>query len=362
MKRFKYILLSAIAIATVSCSDDDNCLVEKDKYVYDIPETHVDGAVVGAYYTNITKADDMWTEGHVGTSSLGEYLSTDKAVLKQQLKWADEAGLDFLVIASGGNAAALIEDFDAVRRESGAKVKFVYDYNVSSLGISLDNKLTSDAKLDQLKADFTGVVAGYMSKDSYYKLPDGTPVVMVTKVNVDADKRPAYNFAEALVPLREAMAGIGISKLYIIGEMTVGWIVPSNYEDYIWNGFDALTANDWSTNVYDRYIYYYSFMDINWQRWSELCSAQGVDFVPCIHPSYDDRKYDDQNKYNYVFGADGDTSYFVNNCNVAKRNVGAQKVILINSWNNFHKGWAMEPTQENKGNFVKACYHQFREV
>lgn len=353
-----------LAVGSVSCSDDNDCLVEKDKYVYDIPQTHVDDAVIGAYYTNITSASSMWTKGHSGTSVLGEYLSTDPEVIKQQLKWCDEAGVNFLIFTADEftkSIPVLINNFISARNEIGADVGFVIDYNVSHLKCSATATLTSDDKMAALISDFTDYLAQFMAMDSYYRLPDGSPVVLMTKINQSTDLWPAFNFAQALPPLREAMAQAGEENMYIIGEVTTGWCVPTNYDDYIWSGFDGVTPYDWSTNMYDRNLYFHSFMDVNWQRWNEIFAPYGIDFVPCIHPSYNDRA-NSTSSYKYIFGQDGDTGHFINSCNVAKRNVGSQKVILINSWNNFLKGWAMEPTEENHGNFIKECYQQFRVI
>lgn len=353
----------ALAVAAVSCDCEDNHQLDMGKYVYDIPETHIDNAVVGAYYTNITSASSMWTKVHDGTSPIGEYLSTNIDALKQQLQWADEAGLDFLVFTADEfvkYTPVFVENFTNARNELGANVRFIINYNIKHLGISATAALQSDAKLNTLKNDFTNYMATYMARDSYYRLPDGKPVVMISNLNQKEELWPVYKFDEAMKTLRETMAAAGESSIYFIGEMTTGWIVPTNYDDYIWEEFDALTANNWSTNMYDRYLYFHSWMDVNWQRWNEVCQPKGVDFVPCIHPAYNDQVKTGSSALKYPMGQDGDTGFFTTCCNVAKRNVGSQKVILINSWNDFTKGWAMEPTIENDGAYVRICHEQFR--
>lgn len=365
MKKIANILFIALTVTAVSCDRDDNHILDKDKYVYDIPETHIDDAVVGAYYTNITSASSMWTKVHDGTSPMGEYLSTNMEALKQQLQWCDEAGVDFLVFTADEftkNTPVFVTNFKTARNETGSKVRFIINYNIKHLSISATAAITSEAKLNTFKNDFVNYIAAYMADESYYKLSDGRPVVMVSNLNQKEELWPVYKFDEALDAVRETMADAGESNIYFIGEMTTGWIVPTNYDDYIWEGFDGLTANNWSTNMYDRYVYFHSWMDVNWQRWNEVCSSKGVDFVPCIHPAYNDQVTTGSSALKYPMGQDGNTGFFINNCNVAKRNVGSQKIILVNSWNDFTKGWAMEPTIENEGKYVEICHEQFREI
>ena len=46
--------------------------------------------------------------------------------------------------------------------------------------------------------------------------------------------------------------------------------------------------------------------------------------------------------------------------NVAKRNIGSKNIVLVNSWNNYQKGTNLEPTEENKSEFLKITRNQFK--
>ncbi|MCS2303122.1 glycoside hydrolase family 99-like domain-containing protein [Bacteroides ovatus] len=64
--------------------------------------------------------------------------------------------------------------------------------------------------------------------------------------------------------------------------------------------------------------------------------------------------------YKYTFGQDGETTDYINFCNVAKRNIGSKNIVLVNSWNNYQKGTNLEPTEENKSEFLKITRNQFK--
>ena len=55
-----------------------------------------------------------------------------------------------------------------------------------------------------------------------------------------------------------------------------------------------------------------------------------------------------------------ETADYINFCNVAKRNIGSKNIVLVNSWNNYQKGTNLEPTEENKSEFLKITRNQFK--
>ena len=147
MKKITIILLGFIALLAVSCDKDDHLAPDKSKYVYDIPQTDLPvDAIVGAYYTNITSSSSWLKSGkkiYAGTPLLGEYLSTTSGVLQQQLAWADEAALDFLIVTWDAASAdnTLITNFKSVRTATNAKVRLVINYNTKHLKVSNDKQI-----------------------------------------------------------------------------------------------------------------------------------------------------------------------------------------------------------------------------
>lgn len=101
------------------------------------------------------------------------------------------------------------------------------------------------------------------------------------------------------------------------------------------------TANhDTASNVLDFYI-----IGENTAKW-------GNDFIPCIYPEYiyADKKarYIERTEQNYITF-----------CNVAKRNVGSQNLIFINSWNDFRYDSALEPATEYGDTYIRITKEEF---
>lgn len=363
MKKIIGILLGLIALFATSCDNDDHLAPDKNKYVYDIPQTDLGvDAVVGAYYTNITSSSSWLKSGakiYSGTPVLGEYLSTTISALNQQIAWADEAALDFFIF--GWDAASadntLIKNFQTSRAATNAKVRFVVNYNTKHLNVTNNNPLQNEVNLNKMIDDFTKTMIPLFNDDSYYKV-DGRPVVVITPSNLSSSALTSIDYSLVIPALKKAMNTAGYD-LYTIGEITTGWVAPVNYEDHQIASFDGVTVNDWSTNMYDRYYAFFSFVDLNWANWKSSISKWSTDFVPCIFPSYNDR-VNSSSSYKYTFGQEGVTSDYVNFCNVAKRNIGSKNIVLVNSWNNYQKGTNLEPTEENKSEFLKITKSQFK--
>ena len=164
MKKITIILLGFIALLAVSCDKDDHLAPDKSKYVYDKPQTDLPvDAIVGAYYTNITSSSSWLKSGkkiYAGTPLLGEYLSTTSGVLQQQLAWADEAALDFLIVTWDAASAdnTLITNFKSVRTATNAKVRLVINYNTKHLKVSNDKPLQEEENLNKMINDFTNTL------------------------------------------------------------------------------------------------------------------------------------------------------------------------------------------------------------
>ena len=76
-----------------------------------------------------------------------------------------------------------------------------------------------------------------------------------------------------------------------------------------------------------------------WENWRSYAAKWKNDFIPCIYPEY----------YTTEKGArsiERSEENYIDFCNVAKRNIGSQNIILINSWNDFSHDNALEPTSE----------------
>lgn len=263
MKKITIILLGFIALLAVSCDKDDHLAPDKSKYVYDIPQTDLPvDAIVGAYYTNITSSSNWLKSGkkiYAGTPLLGEYLSTTSGVLQQQLAWADEAALDFLIVTWDAASAdnTLITNFKSVRTATNAKVRLVINYNTKHLKVSNDKPLQEEENLNKMINDFTNTLVPLFNDEAYYKM-NGRPVILITPSNLSSSALKSIDYSLVIPALKKAVSELGYD-LYTIGEFTTGWVAPVNYEEHQIASFDGVTVNDWSTNMYDRYYAFFQF-------------------------------------------------------------------------------------------------------
>lgn len=359
MRTYKAIFgLLILSCVMASCEKADYGAPDKDKYIYDIPQTDVATEVItGAYYNNFTTAVNEAKSPEVPT--LGYYTTAAEGVMEQHLDWAGQAGLDFFIFTwdNTGNEAALINRFNAARAAKTSDVKYVIRYSTSHLGLSNENPLQGEVKYRAMLNDFVDVLNTYLTSDSYYTVED-KPVIIFTPANLSSDNLLSIDFSKVISSLKQDLKSFYNIDCYIIGEMTTGWVAPVNYADHQVYSFDGFTLRDWKTRSYDVFYGYFSFLDINWNNWKTTLAKRDVDFIPCIYPSYNDRKNDTKSYY-YTFSEDGDTADYVNFCNVAKRNMSPKQIVLLNSWNGWDAGTNLEPSDLKEEKFLTVTKEQF---
>ncbi len=350
MQLLRKIAFGCIATAClVACKKEDEHL--PPQFNYDIPAVAVtENVAVGAYYVNTNTA--YWAKKYTSTPTLGEYNPLDAAVMTQQGAWADQAALDFLVFnwngATGDNN--LLKNFITNRK---AGVRMVINYNTAHLKVTNATPLTGD-KLTQMITELKGLAAAHFGQDYYYQA-DKRPVILITPLNLAASAAASIDFATVIPAVKAALQEDGVD-LYIIGEITSGWLPPQRYAPAI-RAMDATTLNNWSTDVYDRYVFFPAYTDQNWQNWRDSTSLWKVDFVPCIFPGFNDKAAKPTSK---LFNIDHAEKFFTDMCNVAKRNMSARRLVLINSWNDYASGTTLEPAKEYGTQYLDITKQQFK--
>jgi len=350
--------IAAVALAAVACNKEEYGAPQKDKYIYDIPQTELaSDAILGCYYSNYTSEINSAKVPEVPT--LGYYKTTDEYVLPQHLLWADQAGLDFFIFNWNGGSSeeTLITNFTAARTEE-TKVKYVICYDTKHLNVTNDNPLESENNYKTFIAEFVDNLSSKMLSDAYYTI-DGRPVIIITPSNLSSDALLSINYKTVIGKFRADFKSFYGVEPFVIGQITTGWVAPVNYADHQIYSFDAVVPNAWKTRAYDIFYGYFSFLDINWNNWKTTLEKRDVDFIPCIYPSYNDRKYSSTSYY-YTFAADGKIDDYVNFCNVAKRNVGSNNIVFINSWNDWSYGTNLEPSDLKEERFLDETKKQFK--
>lgn len=347
MKRTLHIAAAIILLA--SCKKED--LYLPPNFNYDIPQVNLtENANVGAYYYNYSPAD--WAKKYSDTPVLGQYSALNAEVMAQHRAWADVGGVDFFIFNWNGAASGnpLLGSFINGRNNH---VKMVINYNIAHLSATNAAPLTG-TKLNTMINEFKGFAADHFGKDYYFKVK-GQPVVMITPLNLASNAASSVNYATVIPALRKSMDSLGVD-LYIIGEITSGWLPPQRYAPAI-KVMDGVDLSNWSTDVYDRAVFFPSYSDMNWKNWSDSTTQWGVDYVPCVFPGFNDKTMSPASKLYDIVRTE---KFYTDYCNVAKRNMGRERIVLVNSWNNFQVSSALEPAKTYGTKYLELTRSQFK--
>lgn len=333
MKRFLYYLL--LCVGFIGCRKEAANTVDASKYIFPIPQVDLtEDARVGTYYS-VYKTTD-WAIASAFTPTLGKYDPLTASVMQQHLTWANAGGVNFFIFRWNGTADnAILNTFQTAAAISN--VKMVIDYNTAHLSATNASPLTA-AKLQTMYSELKTLSDTYINTTSYYKI-DNKPVIMLSPLNLASAALTSIDYKKVADSLRIMTKTWGYDT-YLIGELTTGWVAPINYSEAVQRAMDAIVLTTWSTTDYDRSFAFYSYSDLNWQNWKKILEGGNVDFVPCVFPGWNNPSTPAQ----YVIPRN--EKNYVDYLNVAKRSMGKQRLILINSWNDFQRGNTLEPATE----------------
>jgi hypothetical protein len=271
--------------------------------------------------------------------------------MAQERAWADLGGVDFFIFNWNGTSSdALLNSFISGRTEN---VKMVINYNTAHLGATNASPLTG-AKLTTMINELKTLATAHFSKGYYYSLKS-QPVILISPLNLATSAATSIDFTSVMPQVRSALNAIGFN-VYAIGEITSGWLPPQRYSTAI-KTMNAVDANNWAPDNYDRSVFMNSFSDISWQNWTDSTKSWSVDFVPCILPAYNDKVMTPTSK---LFDVSRTPEAYTDYCNVAKRNMSSNRLVLINSWNNFQFGTTLEPAKEYGTTYLEITKSQFK--
>ena len=334
-----------------SCEKVDEHL--PPNFNYPIPQVDItENVIVGAYYYNYATTD--WAKKYTNTPQLGVYSALTPTVMAQHRAWADVGGIDFLTFPWDGTTGdPLLTNFITGRNEN---VKMVINYNTAHLKATNAAPLVG-AKLTTMLNEFKTLATTHFNKDYYFAV-DGKPVVLITPINLATSAAASIDYITVITALRAELNLVGVTP-YIIAEISSGWLPPQRYSAVL-KVFDGVFLSNWTCNGnygYDRSVFYQAFTDQNFKNWNDSTTVWGNDFVPCILPGFDDKVMTPASKN---FNLDRSAQFYVDNCNVAKRNMGKKRIVMINSWNNFQFGTTIEPTTEYGTEYLDISKKQFK--
>lgn len=352
-KTFFYgVVLLWMTMFFMSCKKDKSPGDFASKYKYPIPKVQLtSNAIVGAIYANHSATE--WGRVHSDTSLLGKPYNpiSDAAIFPRQFAWANEAGVDFLMMRwnSGTTDNSLLSSFGA--RHNGENVKMVIAYNTAHLSATNTSPLRG-TKLQNMLNEFKTLYDSYISKNYYYKL-NNRPVIVISPLNLPSNAINSIDYKYVVDTLRIELGKLGINP-FIIGEFTTGWTAPSNYLQEQLAAMDAIFLSAWNTSDFDRWWSFYSFADLSYANWKTSLEQSGTEYIPCIFPGFNEPNAPTQRIIEKT------ESNYVDYCNVAKRNMSASQIVMINSWNDFAKGTAIEPSVKHNKLFLEITKREFK--
>jgi len=382
----------------ISCQDKpDVYKFPTDQYVYDIPDVPVtDDYVVGVPYD--TKFRDpinnvWWDSGkkahqlYTGNPLLGEYdLRKDIDVLSQHLEWGKEAGIDFFILSWGGRGYndTIIQRWETLWNADHSLPRVVIRFDPGYRFLSGHDTLQlSQLHMDSLRHDLDSLYTNVMMHDFAYKKSDNKPLMVFTNFT-NASQIPRLNNFITFLKSSQTIN----NKIWIMAELGGGWTSPERWGYNATNGyngpsdgyvradsikpFDAFFITDISHNNYDRYYSQYSYLDYNYRYWQDRMKPLGKEYIPTVMPGYDDRvNTPASDRFFIPRWKDGKGAYIISDtintqhnlssftenpykkwANVAKRNVGESRIILVYNWNDFPGGRNIEPTTQTGKDYL----------
>ena len=349
MINIKSIFCVVFFVTVLTACEEQTELLDKEKYVFEIPQVDLTvDARIGAYYYQYDAGD--WAEPLAYTPMLGEYDPLSPTVLDQQISWAESGGIDFFVFKwNGSGDDGMLTTFQTQAADNN--LKMVIGYNTAHLNATNSSPLV-DAKLATMLDEFTTLAEDHLKQGHYYSI-DGRPVILITPLNLPSSRANSIDYPMVVSVLRSAMQGIGLDP-YVIGELTTGWTAPVNFDESTLAAMDGIVLTTWNTDDWDRAWAFHSYADLNYGNWNTSLGALNVDYVPSIFPGFHDA--DDEDEYVIERSEKNYVSY----CNIAKRSMGENLLILVNSWNDFQKGTTLEPTVEYNTDYLSITKREFK--
>lgn len=377
------VLYILILFILLSCEKEHGPTLEGHFLNYEIPEVPVEeDYVIGvAYnYTVSSYGDVRYKSLFAKTPILGEYTNiknsipgTGKLVVDQHLEWLNQGEVDFLIltIRSGSTAnSSYRSDTSYINRILSSpnigniKIAFAYDYGGLGLGsvvpTATDTSMLIENKpgaLQNYVKDYVDFMAPYFDHPKYMKVDGKNLVFLLNAYRLWSKNNPALTQL-----LRDSLTAKG-HGIYLVGEQET-WSPPQRYEHRFRNAVDAIYHSNYlaiATNDLTRLYQFHQVTDQAWKYSKNMFNEWGVEYVPRIGPSRNSNLNSGNAispYYNPYF--EKDSTFFVKYCNVGKLNADRERIILIESWNEWRYDTQIEPAEEYGNQYLEILVEQFK--
>ena len=392
-----------------SCSKDETPNIDDNFLNYQISEVPVTKDIpVGVFYyntgsTGITQAIyDRLLEipdavsGKVGPyirPTLGKYGSTTNAtsvgIMQQHIDWGIQGGIDFFILPGLTDITSDVypnnintdnlrfinlfigeigsdgktQDITTGTKTNLKSIKYALSINLGNLSSGLSNTvLIENVAPTSIKGslvtrvqrfnDTFKRIADYFSDPTYYTV-DGKPLVVL----INPHQIYARSSDSLYTNMRKYVKDYCGKDMYLVAQQP-NWSPPARYEYFYINGkVDAITHVNMlnQSSYYDRSYWYPQLIDQNWKYSKDYFMANwNIDYIPTASPSFN--YYPNAgNNYNYPI-VPKSPDMFRKFCNVAKMNLGKNRIVFIDSFNQWSQDTSVEPTDSIYGNGYGTTY------
>jgi hypothetical protein len=401
MKPYKVLICILLTGIFISCKDD-NPSIDDYPLNYEIPDIPVSSDIpVGAFVYNPFDAfndEVIWnritapyelttTVGDIGPYIMpaqGSYaLRADTAggyAYQQIVEWAKEAKIDFLItpavrehanalypanLNSGDMALCdmMAGRIDTFPVPNMGDLKYAIAVDINNFSTSTSPALSNNELIEHVAPyritvegvdtllireerlySFIKRISDYFKDETYYHT-NGRPVV----VFINAERLYSENAKRLYDNMRDTIKANTGKDVYIIARQP-NWTPSSRYEYFFLQGHvDAVTMYNMChlEASWDRLALLSQFINENFKYNREyIANRFGIDFVPSVSPSFS--HYVNNGDYSSpVVRKNPDE--FRERCNVAKMNLGDNRMVLIESFNNWRYESQIEPTVVDYG-------------
>jgi hypothetical protein len=371
MKILQNSILLMVGLLFFSCTEDKAILLEDSKFNKPIPQLPVNtDYTVGAIYARAAFKFDRGYYLPVETPSWGTYDGTiaDPIRYEDHVKQAKTAGVDFFIFNL--RSAQYVSDTTFVHNlqmaPNAKEMDFAFSYTFNAPGSSITSPFQEFSTTEiQFLKDFE-LMEKHFKKDNYMKIKGKAVVYMNNSFNLFA-----YDNTVLYQKLRTQMRLLGV-ELYLIG-MQLEWTPTLRFFTSGFNRFngcvDALTYTNYANLLfvdYDRKLFFHKYVDLAWSDYRDkfgesnhkaTLAKYNIEFVPTISPSYT-LKINNELSTNYPIAKNAD--WFKAYCNIARRASGTNKLVIIDSFNNWDLDTQIESATSYGDEYLKILRSEFK--
>tara|TARA_B110000046_G_scaffold38307_1_gene41988 strand:- start:359 stop:1027 length:669 start_codon:yes stop_codon:yes gene_type:complete len=220
------------------------------------------------------------------------------------------------------------------------------------MGLNNNNRIESKGLVQRFIDDFK-LMTPFFNQTNYMKVDGKNVVYLLNSHNLHSDDNAAL-----YQQMRAELSDLGV-ELYLIG-MQIEWTPTLRYDFRFVNGVDAVTHKTYAlvnVNLYDRIINFHKFMDQAWLYHKETFEKYNIEYIPTISPSIN-LKITNGGSNTHVY--DKDESWFRANCNVARRAAGTNRIVLIDSFNDWNRGTQLESATSYGEQYLQILREEFK--